>query len=216
MTAADERPAGGPKPRRRRRLAAVGVALILVAGAAVWLLLGTGGNGTGDSTSATAGRAAPSEVPLATAAPTAVPETVLVDATEMPPNLPPVALAEPSTFGNGVSARLVSIGAFDARAQGPGEISGPALAVTVELTNSGTTAVSVDTAAVNVYFGANGTPAVRMTDGTGTSLRGSLAAGDSARATYAFAVPADQRDTVTVAVSYLDGSGTAVFSGAVS
>jgi hypothetical protein len=216
MTPAEKRPETAAEvrtgARKRRGLIAGALALIVVAGAAAWLLV----DGAGPREGGSAAPAVPSAIPLATAAPTDVPQTVLVDAPQLPPNLPPVALAEPSTYGNGVDARLVSIEAFDARAQGPGEVSGPALAVTVELTNAGTDPVSLATVAVNLYFGRDGTPAVRVTDRTGTPLRGELAAGKSARATYAFTVPAEQRDIVAVAVSYLDGSGTAVFSGAVS
>jgi hypothetical protein len=130
----------------------------------------------------------------------------------------PVGLGAPSQFGNGVSVRLVSVTEVTARASGPGEISGPALAVTVQVTDAGPAAVSLDALAVNVYGGAMGSPASRMRDGATQPLHGSLAPGHSEIATYVFAVPRAQRDqvTVTVALGAGPGSHTAVFSGAVA
>jgi hypothetical protein len=145
-----------------------------------------------------------------------VPQKVLADMPQMPPNLAPVALSQPSTYSNGVSARLVSVGAFNSQAHTPREISGPALAVTVELRNDGHAAVALDTVGVNLYYGVDGTPAVRIRDGSNAPMHGVLAPGASAKATYSFSVPANGRDVVAVAVSFAAGRGTAIFSGSVS
>jgi hypothetical protein len=45
---------------------------------------------------------------------------------------------------------------------------------------------------------------------------GTLAAGASAQAVYAFSVPADRRDLVTVTVGHTPETGTAVFAGSVA
>jgi len=214
------------QPRLRtvpRALIAAVAGLVVVVGVAAWLLTSSGPDaGTssaGGATSAPAtgsSTAPPSPVDLGAAAPTAVPQTVLADVPGLPPNLAPVALGASSTFANGVTARLVSVGAFDARAQHPGEISGPALAVTVELTNEGTTPASLDTVAVSVFAGADAAPAAPIADGATAPLSGRLDAGSSARATYTFTVPTGSRDVLAVTVSYGDGGGTAIFSGSAS
>ena len=227
MTAARKRPEGAPAGRStargQGRWLIAALVLFVAAGVAVWLVQG----GSGDERSAALTAAAPTtagpspsapvtEIALPTDAPVHVPQTVLADAPQLPANLAPVALAQTSAYSNGVSARLVTIGTFDSEAHTPGELSGPALAVTVELTNDGDAAVAVDTVGVNLYYGAEGTPAVRLRDGSTTPMRGRLAPGDSVTATYSFSVPADGRDVVTVAVSFAAGDGTALFSGPVS
>jgi hypothetical protein len=211
-----------PEPRTvPRRLIAAVAGLVVIAGVAAWLLLSSSPDGRGPSSasatssapSTSSPTAPPSPVELGSAAPTDVPQTVLADVPGLPPNLAPVALAARSTFANGVSARLVSVDAVDARAQHPGEISGPALAVTVELTNDGSAPVSLDTVAVSVFAGRDAAPAAPIADGSTAPLSGELGAGASAKATYTFTVPTDLRDVVAVTVSYGGGGGTAIFSG---
>jgi hypothetical protein len=210
--------------RGQGRWLVAALVLLVAAGVAVWWVGGgSGGAVSADRSAAASATSSPSpspsapvtEIPLPTEAPAQVPQTVLVDAPQLPPNLTPVALAQTSAYSNGVSARLVTIGAFDSQAHTPGELSGPALAVTVELANDGDAAVTLDTVGVNLYYGADGTPAVRLRDGSTAPMRGHLAPGDSVTATYSFSVPTDGRDAVTVAVSFAAGDGTALFSGPV-
>ena len=94
--------------------------------------------------------------------------------------------------------------------------SGPALAVIVELTNSTGQPVSLDTVAVNLYLGSEGLRAARIQADSGAPFSGTLAAGGSAQAVYAFRVPEDQRNPVTVTVGHSPDTGRAVFTGAVS
>lgn len=229
MSAARKRPRDACEKestaRGQGRWLVAALALFVAAGMAVWLVAGASGGGRSvDRSAATPATSAPStspsapvtQVPLPEKPPAQVPQTILADAPQLPRNLAPVALSQASTYSNGVSARVVSIGAFVAKARRPGEISGPALAITVEVTNAGSDSVSLDSLAVNAYYSAAGSPATRVGDGAGTPLRGQLAVGKSARATYAFTVPADQRHLVVVAVSYRDGAATALFSGDLS
>jgi hypothetical protein len=152
-------------------------------------------------------------VALPSTAPTDVPSAVVTDAPGLLPAAEPVALADTSQVGDGVRARLAEIRAVDAHARIPGEVSGPALRVTVELTNTTASPLSVDGVAVNLYTGADGAPSSPVTEQDGTPLHGSLAPGASAQGVYAFTVPVDQRDLVTVTVAVGPQAGTAVFSG---
>lgn len=157
----------------------------------------------------------PSDRSLATAAPSRVPAAVVADMPQLPAHLPPVGLGQVSAYSDKVSARLVSITPVDATARRRGEISGPALAVAVELSNSGSSPVSLESVSVNAYSGPEATPAIRLLDGATQPLHGTLSAGRSMTATYVFSVPRAQRDQLTVTVSLGAGrdGATAVFSG---
>lgn len=223
---------GGPVPARpaRRRLLVGGAVLLAVLGV-VGALVVRGGTGAGispraasaaPSASGAGARETPppadpgSPVTLATAAPDAVPARVLAAVPGLPPKLTPVALAQPADYGDGLTARLAGIRSFKARGEGVGETSGPALAVTVQLTNRGSAPASLDTVAVNLFRGPAGLRAATLADGATLPFSGRLAPGATASATYSFSVPADQRDVVTVTVGTSAATGTAVFSGPVA
>jgi hypothetical protein len=218
-------PRNGRWTVRRRLLAAGVLAVVLLGGAGLWVGLHRASTDA-PATAAThlapepqiSDEPAPSNPSLATTAPSQVPAAVLADDPQLPANMPAVGLGQASDYANGVSARLVSITSTDATARGRGEISGPALAVAVELTNGGSSPVTLDAIGVNAYSGPDGAPAARMLDGATQPLQGTLEAGRSMTAVYVFAVPTAQRDSLTVTVS--QGAGrdatTAVFSGSAS
>ena len=62
----------------------------------------------------------------------------------------PVKLDKPSKTGTGLSAELVRIKAIEAEAQLPGEIAGPALAITIEVSNTGDQAADLSTVVVTL------------------------------------------------------------------
>jgi hypothetical protein len=209
----------------RSRVLLGALAVFLLAGVGLWLGLPGGSSGT---PAPAAARTAPaprvsddpvaSDPSLATAAPTRVPAAVVADVPQLPAHLPPVGLGQISDYGNGVNARLVSVTPVQATAQRRGELSGPALAVDIELTNTGSSSVALDAVGVEAYSGQAATPAVRMVDGATQPLHGTLEAGTSMTATYVFSVPTSAQDRFTVTVSFGTGrdAATAVFSGSVS
>lgn len=221
-------PGAGPV-RRRHRLVAV-LALLVVACGVTLLALRPWGEADGRpaGASAAAPRTAPAptvsadQVPsdpeLPAAPPSQVPSVVLADVPGLPAPLPPVGLGGTTDLSSRVSVRLTAVTAVTATAHEAGEISGPALAVTVEVTNATSAPISLDTVAVNAFSGPAATPAPVMRDGATQPLHGSLAAGHSETATYVFSVPVAQRGDVTVTVTYGAGPGSvaAVFSGAVA
>jgi hypothetical protein len=213
-----------PRTRRGRWTAAL-LALLVLAGAAASVVVVTrAGDGTSHTAVASGPTVLPSEplppadpghsVALATAPPTAVPAPVVAELPGLPKALPAVPLDQPTAYGDGTSARIASIRAFDARGMGAGEFSGPALAVTVAITNTSSAPVSLDTVAVNLYAGA--TRAATLKDGATAPFHGSLAPGATATAVYPFSVPVAARDAVTVTVGISATTGRAVFSGPVS
>ncbi|MGY1601002.1 hypothetical protein [Geodermatophilus sp. SYSU D00815] len=216
-------PTAPARSGRRRVLLAGLAAVVVLAALAGWLVLRPSADG-GSATAAPATTTLPAPGSYgtsvldesATAAPDDVPGAVLATVPGRPEALAPVPLAEPVEYGDGLSARLVDIKAITAEARGVGETSGPALVVIVELTNTAEAPVALDTVAVNMFLGADGAPAARLVGDSGAPFSGSLEPGASAQAVYAFTVPVDRRDVVTVTVGVTPDAGTAVFSGSVA
>lgn len=128
--------------------------------------------------------------------------------------LAPVPLESVGDFRTGLTVELASISAVEAEAKAPGEISGPALRVTVEAANDAGEAVSLDGVVVFLSYGDERTPASQF-GSSSDPLVGDLAPGGSRTGTYVFSVPPDQRDDVRVEVSYTGSAPTVAFTGSV-
>jgi len=203
-----KRPVVETSARRRRALLGAAVAAVVV-GLLVTVLLV---RGAADRSSATAAGSA-SPVSLAPAPPTPVAAGPTSEANEAPASLPAVSLDEAAHVGNGVSAEVTKLDAIDGTGTGPGNISGPALRVTVRITNASADAVSLDGVAVDLTHGADALPASPLNDPSAAPFTGTLAAGDSAEGVYVFTVPKDDRELITVTVGYQAGAPFMVFTG---
>ncbi|MGY1842298.1 hypothetical protein [Modestobacter sp. SYSU DS0875] len=226
---ADDRPSSGGG-RRRWALASI-VAALVVAAAVLVLLLTGGGDGDGRAAAepaatsaagpASHGPASPtaSSTPSGTAASvsTGAPTEPAVPgpATGIPAMLAPVALDEPAVAADGVTVTLPAIAAIDAVGTGPGNVSGPALAITVRVTNGTAEPISLDGLQVNVAYSEQETAASPVNDPAAAPAQGSLAAGAAAEGHYVFSVPAGERDLVTVTVGYAAAAPLLVFQGPV-
>jgi hypothetical protein len=222
-------PATGRTGRRKLALAAAATALAAV----VVTALALGGGGTSPSAAGAdttpAGTspvdpAAPSGAPaqqsaaptsVAPEVPTPTPTGPTSDADQGPVELPAVALDAPAPVGNGVVATLPRIESIQASATGPGNIAGPALRVTVQVTNGTDQPVALGGVATNLYLGPDRTPASPVDDPSQAPFTGSVAPGASATAVYVFSVPADARSAVTVEVGYQAGAPLLQFTGPV-
>ena len=110
---------------------------------------------------------------------------------------------------------LTSITTATITAETPGEHSGPALVVSVQVTNSSEHAQSVESAVVMLETGDGELGVPTGADPHGP-LHGEVAAGASSEGTYVFMLdPAEQRE-VTVSVNYSAGEPVAVFTGQTS
>lgn len=209
--------APGPAAGRRRRrvlLAALAAAVVIVL--VVILLLVR----AADDTEPAAQSGTSSSTATSSATPSAgltafEPPPGPTDANEPPPSLPPVALDARGEVGNGVVATLPSIDEIEGEAQGPGNIAGPAIRVTVRIENGTAEPVSLDGVAVNMYTGAELTPASPLDDPSRREFAGTVPPGQSAEGVYVFSVPADARDSVTVEVGYVAGAPLLIFTGPV-
>lgn len=220
----DDQPSG--RPRWLVPVAAGAGALVLAA--AVWAAVASGasdddaapsGSTTSSATatsaapeptaSATAPDPAPSAEPTVAPAPTTDPAAPFVPGTE--PAVPLTATAE---FGTGMSARVAGLESVDGVAEGPGEVAGPSVRVSVVLTNGTGAAASLDSTVVNLYAGEQLAPGEPLS-GPGVSVfTGTLAPGASATGVYVFRVPSDLRDHLQITVSYDPTSTTVLFEGA--
>ena len=124
---------------------------------------------------------------------------------------PPVRLDQPSTTGTGLTAKLILVSAVEAKAQLPGEITGPALAITIEVSNTGTRPADLGSVVVTV-LDSDEAPGAEMTAAPAEPLTGRLAAKAKVRGVYVFRVPKDKRRPVTVTVSISDAP-VLVFTG---
>jgi hypothetical protein len=113
---------------------------------------------------------------------------------------------------SGLTANVVSVESYTATATRPGEVSGPAVKVTLRLTNGTGGAFPLSTATVNAYYGSSATPAAPVAgDSAAKPFTGSLQPGASATAVYVFTVPADDDEAVTVTLSDQAGAQLVVF-----
>ena len=124
----------------------------------------------------------------------------------------PVAIDATADFGNGVQARLESLEAVDAVATFPGERSGPAVRVTVEISNASAEPINLDNVIIDLAT-AEGVPAYLITDSDQVALHGDLPAGETQAGSYVFTIAPEERDAVTVNVKYSAAVPTVVFAG---
>jgi hypothetical protein len=127
----------------------------------------------------------------------------------------PFAIDATGDFGNGVTARLSRIEAINATATLPGEFSGPAVALRVEVTNRSARTISLGTVIVDLVYGDN-LSAYPVTDPKRVPLSGDLAAGDTTAGDYVFTIAPEARDHVQVRIRYAAEKPTIVFTGSVA
>jgi hypothetical protein len=124
-----------------------------------------------------------------------------------------VPLDAGATVPGVVSGRLVSVEAVQATGTGVGNVSGPALRVTVELTGAGQ-ALPLDGSYVELLTGPDLAPASPVDDPSTAPLQGQLPPGGTATGVYVFSVDDGARGDVTVRVQPAPGEPFLVFRGA--
>lgn len=146
---------------------------------------------------------APTSPPRLTATPGSNPRTITNK---------PVAVGQPATQDR-VQIRVVRMESITARAQMPGEVSGPAVAVAVELTNNSRTPLDASGVLVTL-LDARKAPGSEMSAAPNRPMSGQLAPGGKASGVYVFAVPTDARGAVTIYVTLPSASPVVAFTGA--
>ena len=117
-----------------------------------------------------------------------------------------------ATTSPGVTARLARIDSVKATASLPGEIGGPALAITVKVKNETGKKLDLALGVVNAYYGPERTPAVSVASDGEVPFPASVADGESAKGVYVFQIPEKARP-VRVELDLGNGADVVVFKG---
>jgi hypothetical protein len=126
---------------------------------------------------------------------------------------PATQITHSASFGNNVTASITKVSAITAKAKRPGEISGPAVAVSIRLVNGSNKAIDTSNAVVNLYYGKAKTPGSPMSGPPSSPFGKSVPAGKTVTVVYVFRVPADQRSKLRIEVSYSPTAPVVVFVG---
>jgi hypothetical protein len=124
----------------------------------------------------------------------------------------PVDLNKPAKTGK-VVATVVKLRALKkAKARMPGEVAGPALAVTVKLVNNSKKSIDASAVLVTLYDSAKA-PGGEMSAPPARPMRGTLKPGGSKTGVWVFTVPVSKRSPVTVNVVLPTESPVLAFRG---
>lgn len=197
-------------PRSRMYVAAAVAALVLVSVAVVLIVRDPSGSADPGSDSTVA--AAPSS----TATPSEK-SSESEESEESEPGKPSgdnraVGLKAEATSAPGVTARLARIDSVQATASLPGEVGGPALAITVKVKNQTGKKLDLALGVVNAYYGPERTPAVSVASDGEVPFPASVADGESAKGVYVFQIPEEARP-VRVELDLGNGADVVVFKG---
>ena len=124
-------------------------------------------------------------------------------------------IGDDATVDGGLSIRLAAVDPTTVEARTPGEVSGSAVSVTVEVTNNGKATADVTSAYVSLSA-TDGTFGIPTTAGNPHPLAGGLAPGATASGTYVFMIDAPAEREVTVVVTHAAGSPAVAFTGRIS
>lgn len=222
MSPEDKRGGGGvdsapaPATRGRRRLLLVVAAVVVVIALVALAIALTSRSGSPKATGRSGAAASQSRITSAPPPlPTPTPTGPTSDVNQPPPTVAPVPLNSPASQSNGIVAALPKIESIQGTGVGPGNVSGPAVRVTVQIQNGTGAPVALGGVGVNLYYGADNTPAPPLDDPSARPFDGMLDPGKAATGVYVFSLPEDQRGKVTVEVGYQAGAPLLLFTGAV-
>lgn len=152
--------------------------------------------------------------PTARTTPVPAPSAGTIEDVEETASASPVvdaALDDVAELGGGVTARIDEVDDISVKAETPGEIAGPAVAVHITIDNDGSAPIDISSAMVSLVGDGEvlGQP---TTSQPYAPFSGTLAAGDSATGVYVFLLPEDARSAISVSVQYLASAKIALFA----
>lgn len=110
--------------------------------------------------------------------------------------LDPAPFGDEATPQPGVTVVVPKVEEVTGEANIPGEVGGPALRFTVDVTNGTGKTLDLRTVVVNVYYGPDRTPASPLLKPGGKAFDSEVDDGDTARGVFVFNVPAEFQDKV--------------------
>lgn len=211
----EESSATADGPRRRVWWWVAAIAVVVIAVIVYFAVTSSGAPKGADASPSPSPSASATDDPSTGADPTTEPTPAASDPSGTMPELAPVAPDEPAENGDGLVARIAKMTAVEGEAVQAGEIGGPAVQFTIEITNDSGEAIDLGLVSVNAYIGEDRTPAGGLVRPGGAPFEGTLDAGKSATGVYVYTIPQNQRDDVTLTVDYRAGQPAFVFRGAV-
>jgi hypothetical protein len=167
-----------------------------------------------NSTSSSAGSSSASSVDVTRVVPAPsggnISQTVSPSATES--TAAAVPLTAPAHLEGGVVITLARIQAINVGAEGPGEVAGAALAVTVHVDNESSQSVDMSSAVVTL-LDANGNVGNPTPASPAAPFTGAIQPKASADGVYVFNIATNNRNPINVFVSYSGGALNAHFVG---
>lgn len=141
-------------------------------------------------------------------------ETDEAEAPQARETLEPRPFDAAATPEPGVTVRVPKVEKVTGEANVPGEVGGPSLRFTVELTNGTGKTLDLRTVVVNAYYGPDRTPAPPLLKPGGKAFEPEAGADDSARGVFVFNIPAEFQDDVELEVDPGVGKAIVIFTGA--
>ncbi|WP_416890357.1 hypothetical protein [Microbacterium sp.] len=206
---------GENKNRRFVVWSVVGVAVVLIGAVAGGFAL------SGGTPSPMASLTATAEPPLAASSPTPQPTdlpTPTPGTTQAPTETPDAVEADIDDTASpekDVAVRVASVHRFEATGALPGEVSGPALRVTVEIDNQSDADLDTSLATLAVDFGDDRVPAPELDDPEAPANPGIVAPGDLGTIVRSFTIPDGETDRMRVSLEMSVGKPTVIFEGGV-
>jgi hypothetical protein len=203
-----------PTQGRRIALASAAVVVVVLLVVLVVVLLNRGDDDSPSSSSPTTPNSAvPTSPGVKPTLKTRGPKPSVPPVVKNPPKNIRAKLTEPVTLDNGVAVEVTRIESVQGKAQGVGEVAGPALRFTVQVKNQSKKPLDLDLAIVNAYFGKKDDPAIALEGPGGEPLPQKLGVGDTASGKYVFKIPTNERARVRVDFSYTIDQSTIIFRG---
>ncbi|MFD6139344.1 hypothetical protein [Promicromonospora sp. NPDC060271] len=128
--------------------------------------------------------------------------------------LDPAPFGAEATPQPGVTVAVPKVEEVTGESNVPGEVGGPALRFTVDVTNGTGGTLDLRTVVVNAYYGPDRTPASPLLKPGGKAFEPELGDGDTARGVFVFSVPAEFQDKVELEIDPRVDAPIAIFTGA--
>lgn len=126
---------------------------------------------------------------------------------------PAVGLDDAANPARDISVTITSIESVRSRAELPGELSRPALRVTLRVDNSGRKTARLGAPVANLYFGADRTPAISMRNPGSRPFPGAVRPASSVTGRFVFNVPRSDRNKIEIEVDLASGLRIVAFEG---
>lgn len=123
--------------------------------------------------------------------------------------LPAVRVGDAADFGDGLRVTVASVRDAQLESGGPGDASGPGVAVAVEVENGSKQPVDLSGMTVTASYG-DDQAASSTTGAPAEPLRGVLAPGGSGKGTWAFLVPKADRGSLVLTITSNSSSAAVV------